>query len=72
MEKISKRDLALELADGSLDILFAKEKSHESAVILSNLIKGARGIIEFVNEDNKMVYGVLYNVNDFGKNNGSL
>ena len=73
MKKISRRNLVLELADGSLNILFAKEKTHESAVILSNLINGARGIIEFVNEDNKIVYGVLYNVDDFfEENDGSL
>lgn len=72
MENIKKRDLALELALGSLDVIFAKEDTYESAVILSNVIKGAKGIVAFLDENNKMVYGVLYNVDDFEENNGNL
>ena len=72
MENINKRDLAIKLGMGLLDVIFAKENTHESAVILSNVIKGAKGIIEFVNENNKVVYGVVYDVDDFEGNNGNL
>ena len=72
MENIKKRDLALMLGSGSLDVIFAKENTHESAVILSNVIRGAKGIIEFVNENNKVTYGVVYDVDDFEENNGNL
>lgn len=72
MENIKKRDLALKLGSGSLDVIFAKENTHESAVILSNVIRGAKGIIEFVNENNKVTYGVVYDVDDFEENNGNL
>lgn len=72
MENIKKRDLSLKLGAGSLDVIFARENTHESAVILSNVVKGAKGIIEFVNENNKIVYGVIYDVDDFIENNGNL
>ena len=64
MEKINKKDFIQSLWLGNLDLVYPRSNSEESAVILSNTLKGALAIIQFLDEDNKIIYGVLC---DFSK-----
>lgn len=64
MEKINKKDFVKSLWIGNLDIVYPRSNSQESAIILSNTLKGALAVVQFLNEDNKIIYGVLC---DFSK-----
>lgn len=64
MEKINKKDLIKSLWIGNLDLVYPRNNSQESAIILSNTLKGALAIVQFLNEDNQIIYGVLC---DFSK-----
>ena len=61
MEKISKFNFKNFLRNGHADIVYPKINSKEGATILANSLEGSQGIVAYVNEDNKIVYGVLYN-----------
>lgn len=60
MEKISKFDFKNFLRNGCADVVYPKINSKEGATILANSLQGSQGIVVYVNEDNKIVYGVLY------------
>ena len=64
MEKINKKDFIQGLWLGKLDLVYPRSNSQESAIILSNTLKGALAVVQFLNEDNKIIYGVLC---DFSK-----
>lgn len=59
MEKIDQKDLAVKLRKGMLSLVYPVTNSQESAMILANTLRGAKTVIQFVNEDNKPIYGVL-------------
>jgi len=64
MEKINKKDFIKSLWVGNLDLVYPRDNSQESAIVLSNTLKGALAVVQFLNEDNKIIYGVLC---DFSK-----
>lgn len=64
MEKINKKDFIKSLWIGNLDLVYPKNNSQESAIILSNTLKGSLAVVQFLDEDNKIIYGVLC---DFSK-----
>lgn len=59
MEKISHKDFTASLWRGTVNIVYPISNSQESATILANSLKGAFAVIQFMNEDNKIIYGVL-------------
>lgn len=64
MEKIRQRDFLSGLWKGTLDLVYPSINSSGAATVLSNSLKGAIAIVQFLNEENKIVYGVLC---DFSK-----
>lgn len=60
MDCISRRRLSKELLEGNFDVCYPKDNSKEAATILANTLQGGVAIIEFVNQNNKIIYGILY------------
>lgn len=59
MEKISHKDFTTSLWRGNVNLVYPTNNSQESATILANSLKGAFAIVQFVDEDRKITYGVL-------------
>ena len=59
MEKINEKKLVANLWKGSLSLVYPTNNSQESATILANSLRGSKAVIQFVDEDNKIIYGVL-------------
>lgn len=64
MNKVSKYKMNISLRNGLVDIVYPKHNSKESAIILANTLLGNLGIVEFVNDKNQIIYGVLFNTEE--------
>lgn len=63
MEKISHNDFTGSLWRGTVNIVYPTNNSQESATILANSLKGAFAVVQFINENDKIIYGVLCDFN---------
>lgn len=64
MNQVSKYKMNISLRNGLVDIVYPKYNNKESAIILANALLGNLGIIEFVNDKNQIIYGVLFSTED--------
>lgn len=69
MEKIKTVKFIDKVEYGYFSVLFPQVNSQEAATILSNTVKNAFAIVQYLNEDGKIIYGVLYEPESDGEDN---
>ena len=61
MENITKAKICEMVEHGEIVVVYAKDKTKESAQTLANMIDAAVGIATFIDDDGKVIYGVMIN-----------
>lgn len=61
MENITKAKICEMMEHGEIVVVYAKDKTKESAQALANMIDAAVGIATFIDDDGKAIYGVMIN-----------
>ena len=61
MENMTKAKMCEMIEHGEIVVVYAKDKTKESAQALANMIDAAVGIATFIDDDGKAIYGVMIN-----------